>query len=484
MGWRSGRSLAWLWLAVLTAGVVAMAPASTGSDGSRPYQRIHLHADTGEYLWWSFAPHEESADRQLVTRTCPSQGGVPDGAPCLAGRSGTDRSFTLWFHPRSRVAEPVAWNAEAPLRFRLALDVDTPVPDFDVHLVHSPRAGGVNSSAPATEVEPGVWEGELDIPGALSEQGYELFGVQLRFAGEGHATVRLGVDGTSWIELPQPVAGWSTTDLWRQSPLSEAPRTFSTPVRSLWFSDDDWEVVTMEGTLAEAATLTHTTDRPAAAVIGWVEAFGQPVVYTAARDGELHAERITEAPHLRLLHGGAEVDSGTNPGSIAGGRGTDVVAATDLPAGELGLEVAPTEAGQTSSYTAYLLVVYGQRTLERIQVAFTPGHSVRQPAMRAVVVANCPAVSELIPLTSAATAVRARLDWDSPNPTTDWVPRFTLENADYPCSEAGTGPETTLALPVPQVFALGATPAYDATFVSYRDTIILADIRILYVPEG
>lgn len=472
-------------LAALALGAVAVtpSPASEGDGAPSPHQRIHLHADSGDYLWWSLDPHEDSGDQQLLVRDCPGQAGLPGAAPCLSGRDGVSRSFTLWFHPRSRIADQVTWDQKTPVRFHLVLDVDTPLPDYDVHLVQSTGSGSFRTSEPATEVEPGVWEGELNS-GALDVDGYALFGVQVRFPTEGRATLRLGVDGASWLELPQAVPGWSLGDLWRQSPLAESPQTYETPLRTLGFADDDWEVVTLEGDLSATRTLTHSTDRPAAAVLGWVEAFGEPVVYSAVRDGTVHPERLTEAPALRLLHDGAEVSHGANPGTIAGGRGTDAVAATELSAGDLTLEVVPTEAGQQSPYTAHLLVVYGLRSLERMHVAFTPGHSVRQPAMRAVVVANCPTVSEAVPLTSAATAVRLRLDWDSAVQDTKWAPRFSLEGADFPCSEAGTGPETTLVLATPHVFSFGATPAHDAAFVSYRDSVILADVRILYAPTG
>ena len=470
---------------VTAVSVIALlsAPAVPAAETDVPdHQRLYLHADSGEYLWWSLAPNEPDADQHILTRTCPSQAGLPGAAPCLAGRSGTERSFTLWFHPRSRVAEEVRWGPQGPVRFRFALDVDTPVPDYDVLLAFSAGAGQ-QVSQPATEVEPGVWEGVLEGSGGLPEQGYGLFGVRIRFSGDGAATLRLGVGGQSWVELPEPVPGWSAGDLWRQSPPAASPTTYTTPLRTLWFADGDWEAVSLEGTLAETRTVTLQTDRPAAAVLGWVEAFGDPVIHALVRDGELHQNRLTEAPHLRLLRNGGEVATGTIPGTIAGGQGTDSVAATHLTSGELALEVAPTDTGQTSAYTGYLVVVYGERTLERMQTSFTPAHSVRQPAMRAVVVASCPTVSEAVPLTRAATAVRVGLDWDSVAASTKWVPRFTLGEGDFPCSEMGTGPEVTLIPSAPQTFHFGATPAYDAAFVSYRDTVIHADVRILYQPE-
>lgn len=469
--------------ALTALGLGAMAitplPASQGDGAPSAHERIYLHADTGDYLWWSLDPHEDTGDQQLLVRDCPSQAGLPGARPCLSGRDGVSRSHTLWFHPRSKVAQQLTWDPGTPLRFHLALEVETVFPDYDVHLVASTGPSGIQASEPATEVEPGVWEGELSS-GALNVDGYPLFGIRIQFPTEGRATLRIGVDGASWLELPEPVEGWSLGDLWRQSPLSEEPQTYETPLRTLWFADDDWEVVTLEGDLSNAGTLTHTTDRPAAAVLGWVEAFGDPVVYSAVRDGAVHPERVTEAPALRLLHNGAEVNHGANPGTIAGGQGTDAVAATDLSAGDISLEVLPTEAGQQSPYTAHLLVVYGLRTLERMQVAFTPAHTVRQPAMRAVVLTSCPTNSDTVPLTSAATAVRLRLDWDSAGLDAKWAPRFTLEGANYPCSEAGVGPDVTLVPPTPTVFAFGATPARDAAFVSYRDTVILADVRILY----
>ncbi|MDQ3991077.1 MAG: hypothetical protein M3245_02040 [Actinomycetota bacterium] len=459
---------------LLVAAVAAVGqPALAGHD-SAAYDRAYLLADTGDFLWWSFDPAEEGANLRLVERRCPELVWGPGAKPCLVGSSGLDtRTFSLWFDQRARVDEAVTWSATNPLRFRLALVVDPPVPVPVVRLAYADGSTHVQS-APATEVAPSVWEGTL-TEGAPIEPGERgQLGVRLSYTGAAAAVVRLRTDGSSWIAFPEPVRGRSLGDLKRLSPDAPQAQTVRTFRKAFRFNDGEWELRSFTGDLAQTRSFTHTLSRRAAAVFGWTETGRGPMVQRVVRDRKPETAHAGPYSQTHLLQDGEILDHGVGFDDMG-----DTATALDVAAGQVELRVDSSGgAGAPDPYEAHLLVVYGQRTLQGLRTRFT----VSSVASRAPITASCPGVREPLPITPAVSAFRIEIDWDGVLPNQRWVPRYGLPEGDYPCGESGTGDSVSFVNVPEGTFWFGATTSKDTLMASYRDTVLDADVRFWHDP--
>ena len=459
-------------LLAVAAVMAVLHPALAAAQGQR-YDKAYLLADTGDYLWWSVDPADEGADLRLVERRCPELPWGPGSKPCLIGAAGPEtRTYSLWFHQRARVDEPITWSAANPLKFRFALVVDPPVPDPVVRMTYTNDSAFL-LSAPATQVTPGVWEGTMTEPGALLPGERGQLGLRVSYTGAGAAMLRLRTDGSSWVAIPQAVAARPLRELQHASPDAPAPQSLQTERKTFRFNDANWELHTFTGDLAQTRTFTASLTQPAAAVFGWVETGRGPGVQQLVRGGQPDTSPSGPYSRTQIVMDGA---------MLARGAGSDVMGDTatamDVPAGLLDLVVETTGDAGSDTYKAYVLAVYGERTLQSFRTKFSiPSATVRTP-----VTATCPGTREAIPLTSAVSAFRIELDWDSILPNQRWVPRFSTPEGDYPCGEVGTGDALTLVNMPQGAFWFAATPSKDSLMASQGDTVIDAQIRLWYQP--
>ena len=468
---RAHRRPTWLTRLVVASLVLMLHPGLAAGE-QQTYEKAYLLADTGDYLWWSTNAAEDGADLRLVERRCPELPWGPGSKPCLLGASGPEtRTFSLWFGQRVRVDETVSWNQANPLRFRFALQVDSPVPNPVVRLAYTNGSPQIES-APATEVAPGIWEGTMTAAGALSPGDRGQLGVRVSYTGAGAAVLRLRTDGSSWIAFPRPVQARSLTELKQASPDASTPQSVQIGRKTFRFNDANWELHSFTGDLAQARTFTATVARPATAVFGWVETGRNPLLHAVVRDGEPDTTPLGPYSRTNLVMNGEVLGRGVGNEEMG-----DSATAHDVPAGPLELLVETTGDAGSDPYQAHVLVVYGQRTLQSYRTRFSITSAARVP-----VTATCPAAREAIPVSAAVTAFRVELDWESVIPNQRWVPRYSMPEGDYPCGESGTGDAITFVNIPSTTFWFGATTSKDTLMASYRDTVIDAQIRFWYEP--
>ena len=460
---------------LLVAALVGMLSPAAASDAQQTYDKAYLLADTGDYLWWSVDPAEDGANLRLVERRCPELPWGPGTKPCLLGAAGPEtRTFSLWFHQVARVDEVVGWDAASPLRFRFGLVVDPPVPNPTVQLAFT-NGGPLLTSAPATQVSPGVWEGTLADAGSLGPGKRGQFGVRVSYPGAGAPILKLRTDGSSWIEFPRPILARSLNELKSASPDAANPQSVQTGRKTFRFNDGDWELQSFTGDLAETRSYTVNLARPAAAVLGWIETGKDPLVQHVAGGGA--ADTTPSGPYGRtnLVKSGKVLGRGAGSDDMG-----DTATTHNVGAGPLELLIETSGEAGSDPYQAHVLVVYGQRTLQSYRTRF----SIPSLTGRVLVTATCPSAREAVPVTAAVSAFRIELDWDSVLPNQRWVPRYTLPEGDYPCAESGTGDAVTFVnIPFGE-FWFGATPSKDTVMASYRDTVIDAHVRFWYVPAS
>ena len=481
---RSGR---WALLAMTLFLVLLPLPARGVTDGQ--YQRMHLLGNQGKFLYWSFNPAEEEASLATMTRRC---GGVtPD--PCYRGTINNEPYTQFSFNPLSRATSEASWGPGAPLRFHFELSVDGATPSA-VQLVAFTH-DGLRVSDPATAVAPGIWEGALTSEGSINATQNAQFSLRVRFPAttppQVSPTFTLRMAGASWIELPSPVTGRSVRDMRRMAPAAPSPSSFATQSRSFSFNDGNWEAHSFQGDLAASRDFTVALPRHATGVMGIVEMFAEPAVHQAVRRGEVGPERFTDAPTTQLVADGVVIANGANSRTENAGRGSDTVATVDAGAGPLTLRVAPAQfstdlsaAGEDNKYTAYIVVIYGDRTLGQYTTSYMPRHSVQTPQARAAGGGACAHPSEMLPVSSQTALVTASMFWDAITPAQQWTHNYAAPGfGGYPCGESGTGTEiATVLTPNSRVLSYGATLANNAASVSNRDVIIHETLRVVYSP--
>ncbi len=472
-----------LLLAILTGSAASAAPEAIPS-----YQRAYFLTDDGKFSYWSFDPDEEGANVRTSVRSCGYA--VADWSPCYGGvTTEGERFWQFSFNPHSVMEGAVSWNAQNPLRFHLEMEVDIPVA-YTVKVGMSSLSQGIQMSAPATEVQPGVWEGSVTSPSSLSTASSRQFLIRIGYVDPPQGpvaptTIRLATDGNSYVELPQPVPAWSLTDIRREDTVPASHR-FETDLRELTFNNADWEAFSFQGDLSQARQFSATLTRKAVGVMGFVEGFSEPVVYDAIRNGHAAPEQVTDAPITTLQLDGSEIAKGANSQTENAGRGTDSVAARDVGPGTVTLTVGRNNFAQTSfPYKAYIVAVYGERTLRSYRAEYTPRSSVQTPQAHAFGGGACSHFSERVPLSSSARAISLEIDVDTVNPVANWTLSYGQPGlAYYPCGESGTGDSVTVTKQAgAMVFDSGVTLYKAGANASNRDTVIDEVVRVYYRPE-
>jgi hypothetical protein len=473
-------------LFVLLAVVTGTAVSSAAPTSVPLYQRAYFLSDDGMFSYWSFDPEEQGANVRHMTSTCPSAG---SWNPCYGGTSEGERMWQFSFNPHSVLESSVSWNAQRPLRFHLEMDVDMAVP-FSVRLAVLSISQGIQVSAPATEVEPGVWEGAMTTASSLSPAASKQLAIRITYVDpptgpSAPVTIDLATDGSSYIELPDPAAGWSLTDIRREG-ATPATHRFETDLRELTFNNADWEAFSFQGDLTQSRDFTIPLTRKAVGVMGFVESWSEPIVHDLIRKGEAGPEQMTDAPVTSLLHDGSQIAAGANSRTENAGRGTDSVAATSVNTGQLTLRVERNNfAAVGIPYDAYIVVVYGERTLRSYRAEYTPRNSIQTPQARWPGGGACSHFSERVPLSTSARAISAEIDVDSVNPLSRWTLSYGQPGlAYYACGESGVGESVTVTKTAGAlVFDSGVTLANTGANNGNRDAVIDELVRIYYRPE-
>jgi hypothetical protein len=471
--------------AVLLA--VLSGTAATATTESIPqYQRAYLLSDDGLFSYWSFDPDEITANTRRMTRTCPA---TAQWNPCYGGADG-ERYWQFAFNPHSVLEQAATWNAERPLRYHLEMEVDIPVP-FSVRVGVLSFTQGIQFSGPATEVAPGVWEGSITAPNSLSTTSSKQLAIRITYTDPptgpaAPVTIDLQTGGRSYVELPDPVPAWSLTDLVGENPMLPAS-SFKTALRELTFNDSEWEAFEFQGDLAQAREFTAHLPRKAVGVMGFVEGFSEPLLHDLIRNGHAAPEQLTDAPITSLQMNGNVIASGANSTTENAGRGTDSAAATNVGPGDLTLRVARNNYAQTSfPYKAYIVAIYGERTLRSYRAEYAVRNSIQTPQVRTPAAGACSHFSERVPVSASSRAISAEIDVDTVNPAQRWTLAYGQPGlAFYPCGESGTGHSVTVTKQSGAlVFDSGVTLA-NGGVVSYhnRDAVIDELVRVYYRPE-
>lgn len=465
---------------IITAVLVLAAAAPAIADHEPPppwprHDRIYLMAAGTEYLHWTVDPTDPELDQGLVVRHCGAtrtQGIPGHSKPCLTGGLGLDRTHNLYFVQASLFETRPAWSPTDPLRFHFELEVDSLSP-YDVRLVLQQGTGAIESP-PATEVSPGVWEGELGAGGPLGTMPVEYLGVRISTQSQA-VTMRLKTGGESWIELPEPVGAKGVPDLVRDDTYAPAPNALSSDTHTLRFNDEAWESWSFTGDAAEIRTFDLDLPDRAVALYAWADLFDTPFLYDVRRGRPADVRKVLDGVGLRLLRDGAEIEHGDGP---IDAQGVGTMAGTSLLAGSYELEVhAYNETDDPLPYTAHVVAVYGDRTLASIR-SRAPSHE----HFRLPVIAACPRAMQAIPVTPEVTTFHMDLDWETDAPgVPSWTIRYDMPQVGgSPCSEGGIGDNVRFTVPGERVWFMGATPAYDSLHVSPYDTVFDFHVRYTY----
>lgn len=478
---RPGRSACAMLLAALQ-----LVPATIAAQASsQEHRRLYLMAADSQYLYWSVDPDDPELDVTTVARTCGTGQvwGTPDAEPCLSGPDLENNGlrYSIFFFPATLLDSPIAWSGQEPLRYRLGLQVSSALP-YTVHFLIQ-KTGPQIESQPATQTASGVWEGSISTGSPVEPAAVNILGIRIKTRAT-RVTMELETGGASYVELPDPVSARSVPALLAASTYAPSPSRYSTPTRSFAFNDDAWTVDSFTGNLSQEKTVGLTLHRNAASLIAWIEMFDTPFVHDVIRGRPPEPRKLTDWFEMELSQNGEVV---THTFGLRG-RGTDALAALDLPAGDISVTVRPLDGSEASTYTVYVLAIHGPRTLASMRWRYThPSDLLPLPDHRSPVSASCPASAEPIPVTDEATTFLVDLDWDTVGPLfPKWTLRFSLPNVGYfPCGEVGTGDRVRFTIrPAKDVWYVGATPAQDGLFASWEDTVFEMETRFAYTPSA
>ncbi|MFN2544422.1 MAG: hypothetical protein ABR600_07615 [Actinomycetota bacterium] len=453
--------------------VASLLPAQAGA-ADRSYSRAYLMADEGNEYYWSVDPDDPELSVGTISVQCGGTvWGTPDAKPCLHGTDINNKQniFALFFLPATLFDAPTAWTSAEPIRFHLALHVTSPLP----YTVHFGLQEGVAQleSDPATETAPDVWEGTLAKPGKIDGSAFVMPYVRIRTLSPVVA-FDMKTAGRTWFDLPHATPGHSVPELLSRSTYHPEAQSFSTPQRSFTFNDSQWKVETFTGDLTVARSFDISLDRDAEFLYAWAEDYESPLVYDLAKGRSPESRKATEGLTLELAQNGERLDRTTG----SPGKGSTTSSAPDVPAGAAQLTVTPVGTQASSAYKAYVLEVFGPRTLASFRETFTAD------TMRAVTIATCPAGTEPVPVTEEVTTFSVDLDWDTVAPgLPKWTLRYGLPGVgDFPCGEFGTGDRMRFTYPTDQVWWMGATTSQDSMTVSHFDTVFELKVRYAYTP--
>jgi hypothetical protein len=448
-------------------------PAAAAGGGTR----LYLLATSAGDGYWSVDPADPELSALTTHRTCGGVAvAVADGScasPLPIG--GTKFEHLIPFAPATLI-DDLGAHAQ-PLKFHLRLDVGTSAP-FTVQAAIDRGTDRV-ISAPATQVAPGVWEGTLQESYPLGGT-YNTLSVIIR-SDSPTISVTAHTAGHSWFELSRTIAARSVPAL-KHADNAPITSSYTGAGRTLRFTDDNWTATSFTGDLTKTRTFQHDLARPATMVIAWVETFDSPVVYDVMNQRQPDPRRLENSPQLKLMHDAGQV-SGMNTGIR--GRGQDSVAALDVAAGRLDLEVSPSswdpdKGGQSHPYEVHVVAVHGQRTLRSMRWRFATGYNLRSP-----VAASCPYGYEPVPVPSNVTTFSADLDWRTfAQPAPAWTVSFEVPSIGFmPCGERTQDDRVSFTLPpLHQVWMLGPAPSQRALYASTDDTVFQMQVDYTYGP--
>jgi len=457
---------------VLPAGATHQSPPPWPS-----HQRIYLAAaDTGA-TYWTVDPNDPELSLDRLVQRC----GVVESwrftdpqKPCFSGGVGEDRIYSTFFSPGTLFADPPTWGPNAPLRFHLDLDVEA-LAEFEVSVVLQ-QGGDLRESATATEVAPGIFEGEFLSPPRPWDASASLFGIRIKTSSERLIT-DLRLRGASWLELPQPVGAKAVPDLLAEDVHEPAPTSFVTDTRGFTFNDAEWESWSFEGELGETASFELEVPHAAEAVVAWVEMFDRSFVQDVVREGSVDQRKLTDGGAVRLLRGGEEVAHSAGPYL---GQGMGGLATLGLAPGPLTLEVSRLGLTDESiEFTAHVVAVFGDRTLESMR-----WRQLGEYTFRAPVIASCPGPSEPIPVTEEVLSWKVDLDTDTEAPGLPaWTMSYDLPGVGaFPCGEESGSDWIRFTTPGEEVWYVGPTPAKHGLYASAFDTAFDWEVRYTYTP--
>lgn len=467
--------------------VCALALAAAPAVGAAPprFDRLYLMGSPTDHLNWSVDPADPELSLTTVRRHCGTAAPSTSGSkPCLTGSSGTARTYNITFFAASVLDESVTFSSAQPGTFRLALEVNSPVP-YTVHFVNQQNLQQTESPA-ATQVSPGVWEGKLTA-GTVADKdtGTMAFQVRVRTDVQAPVELLLRTSGASYLQLPEAVAARSVPMMAAQDTYAPAPSTLTRGTRSFRFNDDQWEVASFTGDLGATKKFTTQVAREAALAIAWVDVFETPHAYDVLRRQPGDPLKLTDMPILSLDADGAHLANGGNL-THERGRGMDAAAAVGIPPGPLNLTVSRNRDGQgAQTYTAHILVVYGQRTLAGMRWRWHPVENEPFTPFRLVGVGGCTQRREPVPLLPTVVSYRYTVGWDSANPQLQkWTPSYDQPGSgSMHCGEAGTGNSVRITKPEQSVRMFSATPPQDAQFLSTgRDTVFDSEVDFIHAP--
>lgn len=461
---------------LFTVAAIATPPAASASQATR----LHfLAADTG-YLYWS----PDAADPELaatsVARTCgiPPTWGTPEAAPCLTGVEPATGTFThtLFFNPGATLDAPISWTAATQPRFRIALASAALVP-YTVHAVVQNGTAQI-LSPPATQVSPGIYEGELPPGPQIDPAKGTLLGIRIRTPAS-RMTFQVRAAGDSFIDFATPVATRSVPAL--LASRADPVEAFETPQRRIEFNDAEHTVHEFSATLTGTRRFSIPLTSRAPLVYAWVESFVDPFLADSVRNGAPDPRRMRDTPVVRLLLDDQVLDSGANGANIRG-RGMDTVAGVDVGPGTLTLEVSPSSSSVGGAYTARILIA-GERSIARIRWLATPVDNEPYVTHRLPGSAICPAAGEILPVTEEVSTFLVDIDWTTVNPLDEkWTLRYTLPTvAAFDCGEGGVGDRVRFTVPpAARLWPIGAVLPRDIKAASYRMTTFTYDAVFAY----
>lgn len=432
--------------------LLMVAPAAAAAD----VERLYFLAGPGGTEYYSSDPDDPEAPRGTLSGGCSF---VIAATP--------DRLCQLTFAPAVALDAPLRWSAAAPLRFHLELEGSTLTESRVSIFVQS--MGQQYESPPATQVRPGVWEGELTGgPGTVDPAAMTMLGIRLRAADATRLTARLR--GRSWIELPEPITGRSVPELLAADPAPTAPGSYVTPERRFTFSDGDWSAQSFDGNLAQDAMYSVTLPAAATAVYAWAEHDRGPVVHAAASGRAPDSRMVTDIPVVAIKHNGQFLGKG----------GAFSQAAASVPAGTVQVWVtrsALTRSAQSKPYRLHVVAVHGERTLRTLRWRTVILGSFTAPG-----ISNCPHTFDPLVVPAAATTFSVGLTWSSPNPVPRWGLTYDLPTVgSFVCGETASDQQVRFVLPrVTRVHLFEPRIVTGGVSVSVSDTVFEFEARLTY----
>lgn len=456
---------------VVALAVLGALPAVSSATAT---QRLYLLGSTDDPTTWYGS---DPSDPELAgSWTCTAQPGPGLGTNrCQAGITPGGFSHFTTFYPRVLYRDAVTWNAASPMRFHVAVEAQAPA-GYQVRFSVQNR-GSLIESAPATEVSPGIFEGTLAAGGPILPGQVVPFSVEVTSTGP-MSEIEIGLGGASWIEIATDARIDAVPALIAADTTSPSPVALNTPERSLTFNDDDWTHTSFTGTLHPSRTHSVTVQRPAVAVLAWLEGFVDPVVSQAVDEQSFDERKILQFPRLQFIRNGTTF-----------GTAERTTAAMNLEPGPLQVRVyADALNGYTRElanglpYTLHILQLHGLRTLRSMRWDLPPA---RWNSFRVPVAASCPYPNEPIPQTGAASTFNVDLDTHAATPGQRWTLAYELPGVGaFPCGEAGTDDSLRITLAGPRLWYMGPTPHPDATFHSAEDVTYTMTVTYTYDPEG